>query len=102
MALEGQQGIVTDHATAVIGDLDELFASGFDLNLDPGGTGVHGIFQKFLDHGGGAFHHLTGGNLVGNGLGKNVDASHGSVHGGQWQVSQMSEDKAKAATDSHG
>ena len=76
VTLEGQQGVVTNHAASVVGDLDELLAAGFDLNLDAGGTGVERIFQKFLDHGGGALHDFAGGDFVGNGFGKNVDLTH--------------------------
>src|SRR5689334_11776317 len=79
MAFEGQQGIVTNHATAVIGDLDEFFASGFDLNFDAGGTGVQRVFQEFFDHGGRALDDLSSGDFVGNGFGKDVNLTHESV-----------------------
>ena len=68
VALEGEQGVVTNHATSVVGDLDELLASGFDLNLDAGGTGVERVLQKFFDDGRGTLDDLAGGDLVGNGF----------------------------------
>jgi hypothetical protein len=77
VAFEGQQGVVTNHAASVVGDLDELFAARFDLNLDAGGTGVKRVLQEFLDHRCRALHHFASRDFVGNGFGKNVDASHG-------------------------
>src|ERR1700685_298663 len=40
VTFESKQSVVTDHATSVIGNLDELLASSFDLNLDARGTCV--------------------------------------------------------------
>ena len=40
VALEGEQGVVPDHAVAVVGDADELAAAGFDFDADAGGAGV--------------------------------------------------------------
>ena len=40
MALEGKQGVVLDHAVAVVGDADEFAAAGFDFYADAGGPGV--------------------------------------------------------------
>ncbi len=34
VALEGEEGVVPDHAVAVVGDADELASSGFDLDAD--------------------------------------------------------------------
>ena len=59
-------GILGFHAAAVIGDPQEGHAAVADLHRYFGGTGVYGIFQQFLDHGCGPFHHLTGGDEVGN------------------------------------
>ena len=36
VALKGEQGVVADHAVAVVGDADELAAAGFDLDADAG------------------------------------------------------------------
>jgi hypothetical protein len=77
MALERQQSIIPHHAAPVIGDLDELFAARFDLYPDACRTRVQRILQKFLDHRSRAFDYLSGGDLVGHGLGKNVDFAHG-------------------------
>ena len=40
VALEGEEGVVADHAVAVIDDADELAAARFDFNADAGGAGV--------------------------------------------------------------
>ena len=76
MTLEGQQSVVAYHATTVVGDLDEFFAAGFDLNSNSGGTCIQRIFQQFLYYRSRTFHHFAGGDLVGNLLGKYVDTPH--------------------------
>ena len=76
VALKGQQGVVAHHSAAVIGDLDELAATGFDVHANAGGTCVERVFEQFLDHRGRAFHHLSGGDLVGDVFAENVDAAH--------------------------
>src|SRR5208282_1168306 len=89
VTLEGQHGIVAHHATAVVGDLDQLFATGFYLNANARGTRVQRVLQQFFHHRRGTLDHLAGGDLVGDSLGKDVDLAHGnqwSVDGGQWPV----------------
>jgi len=49
VTLEGEQGVVLDHAVAVVGDTDELAAPGLDLDADAGGPGVDRVFEQFLD-----------------------------------------------------
>ena len=66
MALKGQKSIVAIHSVAVVGDANELSATGFDLDADSGRTGVDRILEKFFDHGGWAIDYLTGGDLVGH------------------------------------
>ena len=86
MALEGQHGVVADHAASVVGDLDEFFAAGFDDDLDAGGAGVERVFQQFFYDRGGALDHLAGGDLVGDVFGKDVDAAHGAVLSSRFSV----------------
>jgi hypothetical protein len=43
--LESQQRIIADHGAAIVGDLNQFLASGFDLNLYPIGAGIQRIFQ---------------------------------------------------------
>ena len=76
VALEGQQRVVAIHAVAVVGDADEPAPAGFDLDADAGGAGVERVLQQLLHHRGGPVHHLAGGDLVGNLVGKNADAAH--------------------------
>ena len=77
MALEGEQGIIADHAAAVVGDANELAAAAFDLDTDAGGTSIKSVFEQFLDHGRGAIDDFAGGDLVGDLVGENADAAHG-------------------------
>ena len=53
VALEGEEGVVADHAVAVVGDADEFAAAGFDFDADAGGSGVEGVFEELFDDGGG-------------------------------------------------
>ena len=76
MALEGKQRIVARHAAAVVGDLDEAAATGFDFDADACGAGVEGVLEKFLDDRGGAIDDLAGGDLVGDLVGENANAAH--------------------------
>jgi len=78
MPLEGQQSVVAHHATTIVGDLDEFFPAGFDLDPDAGGTSIQRVLQQFLHHRCGTFHHFPCGDLVGNLLGKYMDAAHSS------------------------
>src|SRR5579884_3870047 len=77
MALEGEQGIIAHHAAAVVGDLYELFAAGFDLDFDPCRSRVERILEQLLHHRRWPLDYLASGDLVGNLLGKYVDAAHG-------------------------
>ena len=76
MALEGQQGIVPVHAVTVVAYADKAAAAGFDLDADSVCAGVEGVLQQLLDYRGWPVHHLAGGDLVGNLVGKNADAAH--------------------------
>src|SRR5947209_5549614 len=77
MALEGKHGIVAHHADAVVGDLDQLFAAGFDLYVDAARARVQRVLEQLLHHRRRTLHHLARGDLVGYVLGKYVDAAHG-------------------------
>ena len=76
VALEGEQGVVADHAAAVVGDADELAAAGFDLDADAGRAGVERVLQQLLDDRGRPVDDLAGGDLVGDLVGENADAAH--------------------------
>ncbi len=100
MPLKGQHGVVAHHAASVVGNLDEFLSARLHADLDPGRARVERVLKHLFDHRGRPFHHLAGGDLVGNVFGKNVDAAHGleqfsvlssqlSGISGQWSVSQM-------------
>ena len=76
MALEGEESIVFDHSVAVVGDADELAASGFDFDADARCARVDGVLEEFLDYGCGAFDDFASGDLVRHEVGENADAAH--------------------------
>ena len=76
MAFEGEEGVVGDHAVAVVDDADELAATGFNLDADAGGTGVEGILEELLDDGGGTLDDLAGSDLIGHEIGEDANAAH--------------------------
>ena len=48
---------------------------------DVAGAGVYSVFNQLLHNGGGAFHHLTGGNHIRHMGSENVDNWHIYLHG---------------------
>ena len=66
MAGDGGDQIVLFHAAAVVGHPDEGDAAPLDLQGDLRRAGVHRVFQKLLDGGGGAVHHLARRDEVGD------------------------------------
>jgi hypothetical protein len=56
--------------------VNELLASGLNLDPYPRGAGIERIFQQFLGNRGRALHDFAGGDLVGNVFGENVDSAH--------------------------
>ncbi len=85
VAAEGQPEIVLDDASTIVTNTDELAATLFDVDLDTVGTGIETIFQQFLDHGGGSFNDLAGGNLVRQALAEKGNAGHSAeVSGGRY------------------
>src|SRR5215471_17667239 len=77
MPLEREQGIVSYHAAAVVGDLNQLLAASCDPNRYSRGACVKRVLEKFLDHGRRTLDDFSGSDLVGNVLRKYVDAPHG-------------------------
>lgn len=76
VAFEGEEGVFAVHAGAVVLDPHEGAAAVGELDLDAGGAGVEGVFHQLLHHGGGALHHLAGGDLVGDPGGEDADLGH--------------------------
>ena len=66
VAQEGGGQLLRRDAAAVVRDADIGQAAPLQLRRDGGRAGVQRVFQKLLDHGGGALHHLTGGDQIGN------------------------------------
>ena len=64
------------HTAAVVGDPKEGHAAVPDLYGHLAGAGIHCVFQQLLDDGGRTLHHLTGGDQIGNMLGKLNDLRH--------------------------
>ena len=77
MALEGQQCVVLHHAGAVVGQADQLASPGFNVEAKISGAGVERIFQQLFYDARRTLHNLTGGNFVGDVVGKNANAAHG-------------------------
>jgi hypothetical protein len=76
VALERQQGVVAVHSLAVIGDADQLSPAALNLHANARRSGIESVLKQLLDHRRGPIHHLAGGNLVGNLIGKDADLAH--------------------------
>jgi len=74
VAFQSQQTVLAGHAVAVVGHPDQPTATVGDLKADVRSSGIQGVFDQFLDHRGRTFHHLTCGDLVGQALGKYLNA----------------------------
>ena len=77
--LEGEDGIVLGHPFAVISHLDQALASGLHCRGDRAGAGIDGILEQLLYHGSRPFHDFPCRDLIGKGLGQDLDLAHGSV-----------------------
>ncbi len=75
MARQGQRQLLGRDAAAVVGDGDAFDAAFLQPHGDLGGAGVEGVFQQFLDHGGGPLHHLAGGDLGNQLVGQGLDGA---------------------------
>ena len=75
VAGQRQREVVAGDAAAVVGDADELDAALLELDLDGGAARVEGVLDEFLDHRGGAFDHLAGGDLADEQVGEKLDAA---------------------------
>lgn len=69
MTLKGQTGIGLRHATTVVDDLYGRATGIHHRHVDVCGTGIDRVLNQFLDDRGRALNHLTGGYLVGYGVG---------------------------------
>ncbi len=85
MAFQGQREFVLGDAGAVVGDPDAPHAALFELHVDGRRAGVHGVFEHFLEHRGGPFDDLAGGDLIDEVVGEEVDR-HGGFPDGRGRI----------------
>ena len=57
-------------------DADQASSAALHLDADAHGSSVQGVLQQLLHHRCGPVHHLAGGDLVGNLIGKDADLAH--------------------------
>ena len=89
MAQKGGAHVLGQDALAVIGDPEIGDAAVLDLHRNALGTGIHGVFHQFLDHRAGTFHHLAGGDQVGQ-LGRHLkDLGHINTPLPAWSVDRV-------------
>ena len=65
------------NAGAVVTDLDQPDAAGFNADRHLRGSGIDGVFQQLLDHRRRPLDHLASGNQLGGVLIQNMDHCHG-------------------------
>ena len=75
--LETQQGVIRVHAVSVIHHRDHVRAGFLDPDRDLVRMGVQRIFQQFLQHGSGAFHHFTRCDFIVDLFRQQIDPAHG-------------------------
>ena len=76
VTLEGEHGVVMQHAAAVVGDADEAPSSACDLDAQMSRTGVDGVLEQLLDDRGRTLHDLSGRDFIRNIVGEDADAAH--------------------------
>ena len=64
MAFQCQGHLVGRHSAAVIGHFKPGQPPVDQLDRNPPGAGIDRVFNQFLERGGRALHHFTGGNAV--------------------------------------
>ena len=79
VALEAEHRVRRAHSAAVVDHLDKGPAGIGDHDRNLVRTGVHGIFQQFLDHGSRSLHDLSRGYHVGDLRRKNFQPAHYSI-----------------------
>ena len=77
MPFKTEQDIVTIHTRAIIHDPKQAGAAAFYLDRYSTTPCIKTVFKQFLDHGGRAFHNFTGGDLIGQMIGKETNTGHG-------------------------
>ncbi len=67
---EGHSRILRRHSAPVVLYLDKLSAAVAEIHRDRPGPRIHGVLHELLHHRRRAVHHLAGGDLIRNGIGK--------------------------------
>ena len=76
MAQKGDAGVLGGHAAAVVSHADIGGPAAAQLHGDVLGPGVKGVLHQLFDDGGGALHHLAGGDHVRHVGGEDIDNCH--------------------------
>jgi hypothetical protein len=76
VSFEGEHCIIAHHAVAVVGNFQETSAARFDVDGDAFGAGVNCVLDQLLGYRSGTLDDFTGGDLVGNVIGKEADFGH--------------------------
>ena len=74
---EGQRQFRRRNAATIVNDADEFSPAILYLHDDLRGPGINGVFDKFLDDGGGALDDFTGGDAVYEGGGELLNRASG-------------------------
>src|SRR6516225_9845571 len=76
MALEGQHRVVANHAASVVGNLDQFLPARLYTDLDSRCSRIERVLEHLFHDRGWTLNDLPSSDLVGYGLGKNVNATH--------------------------
>ena len=80
MTPEGFPDLTFLNSGSVIRHADHIDTAAADFHGDRIGTGINGIFHKFLYHTCGSFHHFSGSDLINRILIKLMNFCHCSYH----------------------
>ena len=78
VTLDREGKLVGAHATAIVGDGDEVAPAARDHDIDTARARIDGVFDEFLHDAGGPFDHFAGRDAVDQGCGQNADP-HGAI-----------------------
>src|SRR6266851_2036101 len=77
MPLEREQRVIAQHSAAVVRQPDQSPPAGFDIEAELGSAGIQRVLEQLLDDAGRPLDHLSGSDLIRDGVGKNANAAHG-------------------------
>src|SRR5207302_3959170 len=76
MTFKGQDSVVTTHAFAIVGDLQQASTAGFDIDDDARRAGVDSILDELFGDGCRPLNHFAGSDQVGNMIREYPDFRH--------------------------